>query len=222
MARNRMIKPEFWSSEDIIELEIPDRLFYIGFWNFCDDNGILPDKPKSIKCNIFPADMIDCKPIIENLVSCGLLVRYMVGTESYLRVAKWDKHQTIKHPTFKYPLNDGTIPVHVRYKSGTCTEGVQQKEKEKEKEKEKLKEIKSKPKTKVFAPPTYEEFLTYCKSEGFSNIALRAFKGYQAGDWHDAKGTKIKSWKQKLQNGWFKSDNKDSQSKPQQTKQYMP
>ena len=135
MARCRMIKPEFWSSEDILELDIADRLFYIGFWNFCDDNGILPDKPKSIKCNIFPADMIDCKPIIENLVSCGLLVRYNVGTESYLRVAKWDRHQTIRHPTFKYPVETGEIPVHVRYKSGTSTEGVPQKEKEKEKEK---------------------------------------------------------------------------------------
>jgi len=198
-------------------LDIETRLFYIGFWNFCDDNGILPDKPKSIKCNIFPADMID-KPIIENLISRGLLVRYIVGTYSYLRVAKWDKHQTIKHPTFKYPLDNGEIPVHVRYKVSTCTEGVQQKEKEKEKEKV----IKTKAKTKVFVPPTYEVYFEYCKSEGFSNIAERSFKGYQAGDWHDAKGSKIIRWKQKLQNGWFKPENKDSKLIPQQRRSVRP
>lgn len=130
-----MIKPEFWSSEDIIELEYTERLFYIGFWNFADDSGVLPDKPKSLKCNIFPADNVECKPIIDKLVKCGLLVRYTVGTDSYLRVAQWDKHQTIKHPTFKYPLETTEIPVHVRYKGGTCTEGVLPKEKEKEKEK---------------------------------------------------------------------------------------
>jgi len=87
---------------------------------------------------------------------------------------------------------------------------------------EEKKVIKSKPKTKVFVPPTYEEFLKYCKAEGFSNIAERAFKGYQAGDWHDAKGSKIIRWKQKLQNGWFKSENKDAQIKPQQIRQFRP
>lgn len=67
---------------------------------------------------------------------------------------------------------------------------------------------KTKPKQE-FEPPTFEEFLKYCKEEGFSNIAERAFKGYEAGDWHDAKGNKVLRWKQKLQNGWFKPDNKD-------------
>tara|TARA_R110000824_G_scaffold14186_2_gene60631 strand:+ start:4583 stop:5530 length:948 start_codon:yes stop_codon:yes gene_type:complete len=136
-----MIKPEFWSSEDILELTIEARLFYIGFWNFCDDSGVLPDKPKSLKCNIYPAEVIDCKPIINSLVECNLLVRYKVGTETYLRVNKWHKHQSIKHPTYKFPLENGEIPTHVRYKVGTCTEGVRLKEKEKEKKKEKEKLI---------------------------------------------------------------------------------
>ena len=138
MARNRMIKPDFWTSEDIIELEPIERLFFIGFWNFCDDSGVLPDKPKKLKCMIFPADNIDCLTITNNLVTCGLLVRYMYSNDSYLRVKNWNKHQKIKHPSYKYPLENGEIPVHVRYKSGTCTDSVRPKEKEKEKEKEKV------------------------------------------------------------------------------------
>lgn len=61
----------------------------------------------------------------------------------------------------------------------------------------------------VFIPPSFEEFNKYCIENGFGSIAERAFKGYQAGEWHDAQGKKIHSWKQKLQNGWFKNDNKD-------------
>ena len=97
----------------------------------------------------------------------------------------------------------------------SVTESTQSKVK-KSKVKESKEDIKSKPK-KVFIPPTYEEFLKYCTDEGFSNIAERAFKGYEAGDWHDAQGRKVIRWKQKLQNGWFKSENKDQpqQNEPQ-------
>ena len=99
MARNRMIKPEFWSSEDIMSLPLDHRLLYIGLWNFADDSGILPHKPMTIKCQIFPSDNIDCGPMIEKLVTCGLLVRYNVGTDFYIMIQAWNKHQTIKHPT---------------------------------------------------------------------------------------------------------------------------
>jgi len=120
-------------------------------------------------------------------------------------------------------LTDRLQPV-IDKRRNSCRKGVSVTESTQRKVKEtKGKEIiKSKPKTKVFVPPTYEEFLKYCKAEGFSNIAERAFKGYQAGDWHDAKGSKIIRWKQKLQNGWFKSENKDAQIKPQQIRQFRP
>ena len=59
--------------------------------------------------------------------------------------------------------------------------------------------------------PQWEEFFNYCKENGFSNIAERAFKGYAIADWHDAQGKKIINWKQKLLNGWFKPENGDNQ-----------
>lgn len=82
--------------------------------------------------------------------------------------------------------------------------------------------IKTKAKTKVFVPPPYEEYLKYCKSEGFANIAERSFKAYQAGDWHDVNGKKIIRWKQKLQNVWFKTENKDARIIPQQRRCVRP
>ena len=62
-----------------------------------------------------------------------------------------------------------------------------------------------------FIPPSFEEFKKYCTEKGFSGIAQRAFDGYEAGEWHDAQGTKILRWKQKLINGWFTEKNKDGQ-----------
>ena len=69
--------------------------------------------------------------------------------------------------------------------------------------------------SKIFVPPSFEEFEKYCSKNGFKNIATRAFNGYSEADWYDAHGNKINCWKQKLQNGWFQDKNKDIQ--PQST-----
>jgi hypothetical protein len=133
MARQRMIKPEFWASEDIMELSFEERLFYIGFWNFADDSGIHPWKPKSLKAKIFPADNVDCMEIIEKLIQFDLLEEYEVGGSQYLRVVEWNTHQSIKYPTFDFPLPDGTVPEkprrvknppHVPHMSPTCPPDV--------------------------------------------------------------------------------------------------
>jgi hypothetical protein len=62
-----------------------------------------------------------------------------------------------------------------------------------------------------FVPPTFEEFEKYCAENQHKNIASRAFKGYSEANppWSDTQGNEIRSWKQKLQNVWFKNDNVD-------------
>jgi hypothetical protein len=50
----------------------------------------------------------------------------------------------------------------------------------------------------VFVPPTLEEVEAYCKSRN-STVAPKQFWEYfDAGDWIDSKGQKVRSWKQKL------------------------
>ena len=203
MARSRIIKHDFWTSEDIIELEPIERLFFIGFWNFADDSGVLPDKPKTLKCMIFPADNIDCKPLVDNLVNCGLLSRYIVGDDSFLIVSNWDKHQTIKYPTFKYPLESGeipessqrkrtkkkhigigidigveeVIPEHVENMSGTCPEPQRQK-----------------PSKKSFKPPTLEEVIEFFKEKKTWIDPEAFYYHYESNGWMRGKA-KIKKWK---------------------------
>lgn len=53
-------------------------------------------------------------------------------------------------------------------------------------------------KTHIFVPPTLEEIEAYCKERNSGVDAKHFFDYYSAGDWADAKGNKVKNWKQKL------------------------
>ncbi len=105
MARIRTIKPEFWSSEQVMECQALTRLLFIGIWNFCDDGGNHPDSEKTIKARVFPGDEISSSSIrrmLDELSSNGLLAFYEYSGKRYLHVSGWE-HQRIDKPTFKYP-----------------------------------------------------------------------------------------------------------------------
>lgn len=106
MARIRTIKPEFWTSEQIVECSMNARLLFIGLWNFCDDNGIHPYSPKTIKMEIFPGDEIKISQIenwLSELIANGLIKTYHVENKQYLIVTGWH-HQKVDRPNPKHPL----------------------------------------------------------------------------------------------------------------------
>jgi len=105
MARIRSIKPEFWTSEQVVECSIEARLLFIGLWNFCDDAGIHPASCKRIKMEVFPADDIDSASIrrmLDELSLNGLIVEYQADGKDYLQITGWH-HQKIDRPTYRYP-----------------------------------------------------------------------------------------------------------------------
>jgi len=60
-------------------------------------------------------------------------------------------------------------------------------------------------KTSKFIAPTESEVIEYFKEHGQTvELAKKAFKHYQIGEWHDANGRKVKNWKQKMHTNWFK------------------
>jgi hypothetical protein len=112
MARIRSIKPEFWSDEKIVELDPVARLFFIGLWNFADDNGNLVKSVKRIKMQVFPADLIDCSELIDSLSDHGLLIQYSVNGENFLHIKGFKKHQVINRPsktTLPEPPKEATL-----------------------------------------------------------------------------------------------------------------
>lgn len=107
MARYRTVKPEFWSSEQIMECSRDARLLFIGLWNFCDDAGRHPFSPKQIKALVFPGDetltVADIQRMLYELSKNNLIARYTVDNKEYFYVTGW-QHQKIDKPQKpKYP-----------------------------------------------------------------------------------------------------------------------
>ncbi|MEE1922661.1 DnaT-like ssDNA-binding domain-containing protein [Pseudomonas sp. 148P] len=105
MARIRTIKPEFWTSEQVMECSPMARLLFIGLWNFCDDAGNHPLSAKTIKALIFPGDDITTAQVdamLCELQSNDLITAYEASAKQYLHVNGWG-HQKIDKPTYKHP-----------------------------------------------------------------------------------------------------------------------
>lgn len=106
MARIRTIKPEFWTSEQVMECSALARLLFIGIWNFCDDAGNHPMSAKTLKALVFPGDDITSAQVegmLGELQSNGLISLYEHSSKQYLHVNGWH-HQKIDRPTYKHPV----------------------------------------------------------------------------------------------------------------------
>jgi hypothetical protein len=106
VARIRSIKPDFWTSEQVMECSPIARLMFIGLWNFADDHGRLPCAAKTIKAQIFPADDISSEAVrrmIDELSSNGLIQVYVVDEKEYLFITGWHHQKIDRRQPAKYP-----------------------------------------------------------------------------------------------------------------------
>lgn len=112
MARIRTIKPELWTSPQIVSCSPLARLAFIGLLNFCDDNGVHPASASRLWMQVFPEDDIDTdavRNLVGELIRSGLVAVYLVGDEVFWCVTGWPRHQKIDRPTFRHPLPDGSV-----------------------------------------------------------------------------------------------------------------
>jgi hypothetical protein len=87
------LKPGFFQNECLAELPIEARLLFAGLWCMADREGRLEDRPKRIKIQIFPGDMLDVEPLLQGLADQKLIVRYQVAGERYIWIPCFLKHQ---------------------------------------------------------------------------------------------------------------------------------
>lgn len=92
MARIRTIKPEFFTSEDIVSLTPMARLLYIALWCECDKEGRLTWKPRTMKLRYFPGDDCNIEAMCTELIGAGLVNLYGDGL-AY--IPQFAKHQHI-------------------------------------------------------------------------------------------------------------------------------
>ena len=142
--RIRSIKPEFWRSDDIDALAIPDRLLFIGLWSYVDDNGVGLFSVKDIVGDLFAGDMlrdsnetlIRVKEGLKALFERGLIEIYSQDGNTYLAITNWGKHQRVPNPnkpryprpsadseTPLYLFNESLIRPHESLRTGTGEQG---------------------------------------------------------------------------------------------------
>lgn len=100
MARIRTVKPEFWTSAQVMECQPLTRLLFIGMLNFADDAGRMGYSPKTLKAQVFPSDdfpVADIQRMIVELSSNGLVLIYAVDGKEYIQITGWH-HQRIDRP----------------------------------------------------------------------------------------------------------------------------
>jgi hypothetical protein len=103
MARIRTIKPDFFTSEDIMALSPLARLLYIGTWLDADRQGRLSWKPNTLKVRYLPSDDCDIQAVAAELLERGLIVLYGDGL-SY--IPTFLEHQVINPRESKSNLPD--------------------------------------------------------------------------------------------------------------------
>lgn len=79
MARIRTIKPEFFTSEDIVSLSPLARLLYIAIWCESDKEGRLVWKPATLKLRYMPGDNIDINSLCTEILDRDLVKLYGEG-----------------------------------------------------------------------------------------------------------------------------------------------
>ncbi|MGE0425573.1 MAG: hypothetical protein AB7O88_25155 [Reyranellaceae bacterium] len=118
MARNRTISPDFWTWEAVIDCAAMTRFLFIGLWNFADDGGVQPLRPRTIRMQVFPGDDIGndaVRAMIEELAMRKLVRIYEVDGVEYVSIVDWEQIQRVgKHARRRYPAfpspRDGQEP----------------------------------------------------------------------------------------------------------------
>jgi len=114
MARIRTIKPEFFTSEDIVSMSPLARLFYIALWCEADREGRLEWKPRTLKLRYLPGDDCDISELADELIGSGLIELYEVDGKVYAEIPSFKKHQIINNRE-----SESQIPSRVEHASGT-------------------------------------------------------------------------------------------------------
>lgn len=97
MARIRTIKPEFFTSADIVSLTPLARLFYVSLWCEADREGRLGWNIKTFKMRYLPADDCDIQSLSNELIDANLIILYEVDGKEYAEIPSFKNHQVINN-----------------------------------------------------------------------------------------------------------------------------
>lgn len=119
MARIRTVKPEFFTSEDIVSLSCWARLLFVAMWCEADREGRMYWKPNTFKMRYFPADSIDIKALCDELTGRDLVRLYGDGL-AY--IPTFSRHQHINPRESQSNLPDPDASSRVKHASARVSD----------------------------------------------------------------------------------------------------
>jgi hypothetical protein len=100
--RARLLKPGFFTNEDLAQLPVRARLLFAGLWGLADREGRLEHRPQRIKAAIFPYERVRIEPLIAALVRAGFVLSYTAAYTPCLALPRFAKNQ---HPHPREPAS---------------------------------------------------------------------------------------------------------------------
>jgi len=136
VARIRSVKPEFFTSKTLAQLDYRTRLTFIGLWTHADDGGRCEDDATLIRAALWVREQdltdFDVECDLRNLATHGLIDRYdgefRGAVRPLLQVNGWSEHQRINNPTksrIPAPLPEDSRRTHVGLPEDSRTGAVE-------------------------------------------------------------------------------------------------
>ncbi len=97
MARIRCIKPEFFTSADILALTPLARLFYVSLWCESDREGRLKWDLETFGFRYLPKDHSQIKNVAQELIDRELVILYEIEAKTYAFIPSFTSHQIINN-----------------------------------------------------------------------------------------------------------------------------
>ena len=132
MSRIRTVKPELFRHENLFDAELesglPLRLAFIGLFTVADCEGRFLWKPRTIKLDVLPHDLIDFAHVLNALERHGFIQSYEVDGMKYGWIPSFTKHQRLQGKEIeagsRLPAKPREIPESNREASGYLPEST--------------------------------------------------------------------------------------------------
>lgn len=112
--RTRLLKAGFFKNEELAELRPLERILYQGLWCLADRDGRLDDRPRRIKVEVLPYDVLDVDEALGRLSEAGFIHRYDVEGYKYISIPSFLDHQKphIRETAGDRPAHNLGTPYH--------------------------------------------------------------------------------------------------------------